>query len=96
MKNQVLGLGRLATLLQATLGAGGAAPVSAVPPSWNPLGDMNQSYDPNFPGGSIGKWISKAPTPQSGSGITTLIGTGIPHLPSDGSQGGSSGGGKCK
>ena len=60
---------------------------SAVPPSWNPFGDMNQSYDPNFPGGSIGKWISKAPTPQSGAGILTLIGTGIPHLPSDGSQG---------
>ena len=60
---------------------------SAVPRSYNPLGDMNQSYDPNFPDGSIGKWISKAPTPQSGAGLTTLIGTGLPHLPSDGSQG---------
>ncbi len=44
-------------------------PTSALP---GLLGDRSLGYDPNYPNGSLLKWLATAPTPQSGAAVLGL------------------------
>jgi RHS repeat-associated protein len=44
---------------------------------WNLGKDWQQGYKPNYPGGSLGKWLGTGPNPGSAAGSTAAIGAGI-------------------
>ena len=51
--------------------------INGVPsPPWSWNSDVGDMYDPNFPGGSVGRWFGKGPNPASAGGSAAGAGAG--------------------
>jgi hypothetical protein len=49
-------------------------------PPWSLASDFAQRYNPNFPGGSLGKWWGSGFNPGSAGGTCAFTGSGIASL----------------